>query len=77
MPQFYIYKQNKNIEFVVWATKINLNKHRIGYEENNENIILKPNTLEKKFLTSSNKNQLLLVLCGRNDHLNYYCSCKT
>lgn len=46
-------------------------KNGIGYEENNENIPLKPTILGYRFATSSNKNfTFTYFACGRNDHFN-------
>lgn len=45
--------------------KQSLVKHGIGYDESSEVILLKPNTLGKRFTTSSTKN-----LSSVNDRLN-------
>lgn len=50
----------------------------LGYDENCEIILLKPNIIGKRFVASLKKKYALpFFVCGRNGHLNYGCPYKS
>lgn len=67
----------QNHWFIAWWTKTNPWQALIGYDKNGEVVILKPDSLEKRFLISSNKKPTLTrFACERNNHFNYACPYK-